>query len=240
MTAAIRAFCVALFLLTFRAGAEAPVNADEVLQRYVDAVGGSEKLKAIRSRTMEARISMGWLSAKLKSRIVYPNRYVEEASIFGQDVESGYDGTTGWTRKGSKLRVVTDKALQRLLRGHSLDWDQQMPQWYPVRRLLPDEQLDGTTLHVVELTADTGEREIWRFDAATGLLRQFVGNKFDEDDPDKPPVPVTTTIDEYREVDGIRLAHKLTSVEGSTKVTMTVESVKHNQPQAPIQFPGKP
>lgn len=237
MTAAIRIFALSILLLALQVHAAAPSTADEVLQRYIAAVGGSERLGSIQSRTMETKMSVGWLSTKVSSRSLYPNHFEQEASFLGKRFGSGYDGTTGWKRDGSKVTEVSGKELKRLLREHSLDWDRQLTQWYPIRNRLPDAQLDGTTLHVVEMMTDTEEREIWRFDAETGLLKQL--ERSVQDDPAKPAVLVVSTVDEYREVDGIRLPFKISGVGDSKTFTMTVESVQHNQPQAPIRAPSK-
>lgn len=219
--------------------AAAPASADEVLKTYVDAIGGSEKLAHIQTRVMEAKISLGWLSLKLKSRLIRPNRFEDEASILGQGGGSGYDGTTGWTRKGSTVTVVQGKELKRMLRGHSLDWDRQFSHWYPTRRLLPDAEIDGVKVHVVEMIADTGDREIWRFDAATGLLKQLEGSKQDEKDKNAAPVKVVSNISDYRRVDGILLAFRITGTEGKKDFSMEVLSVVHNQALDPVKFPAE-
>jgi hypothetical protein len=237
MKALLRACALALLLAAAPAGAAAPANADEVLKRYVDAMGGHEKLARIQSRRMEAKLSMGWISATLKSRIIHPNRFEEEASMLGMGMSSGYDGTTGWTRKGGKATVVQGKELTRMLRGHSLDWYRHFAAWYPTRKLLPDAQVDGVKVHVVEMVSDLGDRQVWRFDAATGLLKQMEATK--QEDPKEPPVQVISTVADYREVDGILLAFKVTGTEGSKKFSLTVQSVQHNGPQEPIRFPAE-
>jgi len=237
MNALLRSCTLALLLLATAAGAAPPANADEVLDRYIEALGGHERLGRIQSRVMESKISLGWLSLGLTSRILHPNRFEEQASILGQGGGSGYDGKTGWTRRGGKITVVQGKELTRMLRGHSLDWYRHFAQWYPTRRLLPDTQVDGVKLHVVEMISDMGDRQVWRFDADTGLLRQMEGSQ--QEDPKKPPVTVISNVGDYREVDGILLAFKVTGTEGSRKFSLTVESVQHNLPQEPIRFPGE-
>lgn len=238
MMKALAWFCGAVLLsgVAQSALAAAPASADEVLKAYVDAVGGSERLAQIRNRAMEAKVSIGWLSLTLKSRLIRPNLYVEEASILGQGGGSGYDGTTGWKRKGGDITVVQGKDLKRLLRGHSLDWDQHLTRWYPTRRLLPDAEVGDRKVRVVEMIADTGDREIWRFDAVTGLLLQLEGSQ--QENPEEPAVTVISNISDYRRIDGILLAFKVSGTQGKKEFSMTLQSVVHNQPVEPVRFPA--
>ncbi len=210
--------------------------ADAVLRTYIEACGGRENLERIQNRVTESKLSMGWISAGVKSTLVRPDRFIDEAKLLGMASGSGYDGTTGWTREGSKLTPVNGAELTRLLRGHSLDWYSQYPNWYPVRRRLPDAMLDGTTVHVVELTAATGEKEIWRFDARTGLLSQIEGFKFEKD---KEPVKIISTLGDYKKVDGVALPHSVEATDGKRTFSAVVESLQHNQSIPEIRFPDK-
>lgn len=232
----LQVLALALLLPLGAAHAANASTADEVLQRHIEALGGHDKLARIQTRVMEAKISVGWFSAKMKSRLIRPNIYEAEATILGQGGGSGYDGTTGWVRKGSKISVAPDKELKRMLRGNSLDWDRKFKQFYPTRRLLPDETVDGKGVKAVELIADNGDREIWRFDTATGLLKQLETTKQDEENPE--PVKIISNVSDYREVGGILVAHKIAGLEGKREFSMELLSVVFNQPVAPIRFPG--
>lgn len=215
--------------------ADVALTADAVLARYIDAVGGSAKMAAVQSRISESTLSMGILSMHLKSVMVRPDRFQDSGSMLGIKAGSGYDGTTGWTSKGSKVEVAQGDDLIRLVRGHSLSPDKMVPVWYPQRRLLPDATVDGTATHVVEMTAVNGDKETWRFDAATGLLLQVENFKFEKG---KEPVKMVTTISDYRTVDGVRLPFKAVGTDGKKTFTMTVDSLVQNQPTDPIKFPG--
>lgn len=212
-----------------------PETADEILQTYVDAAGGSAALGRIQSRQARTTISMGLLKMKVESKLVRPNRFEDQSSFLGFDSSTGYDGRTAWVRKRGKVEIIQGVELARLIRGHSLDWDQQLTRWYPTRRRLPDAEIDGVKLRVVELTAATGETEIWRFDAGTGLLAQIEGFKFDKDEP---PVKVISRFDDYRTVDGVRLPFRMTASDGKRELVIVMTSLAHNQIVEPIRAPA--
>jgi hypothetical protein len=225
----------AALLATAACTAAADAGADAVIAAYVKASGGHDALARIQNRVTESRISMGWLSAHATSRLVRPDRFEDTASMIGLSTGSGYDGAVAWTRNGKKIETATGAELVRALRGHSLDWDRQIPTWYPVRTQLPDAEVAGVKVNVVEMTASTGEKEIWRFDAATGLLKQLEGFKFEKG---KDPVKVVSTIEEYRAVDGVQLPWRITGNDGKHEMTVTVESLVHNTTVAPIVAPA--
>ncbi len=217
-------------------GAGESASADEVLQAYVEASGGNAALGRIQNRTTESKLSMGWLSASVKSTLVQPNLFLDEASMLAVSSSSGYDGRNGWKREGSKIEPLQGTELARMLRGHSLDWHLKLPSWYPIRKRLPDAELGGAAVHVLELTASTGEKEIWRLDAKSGLLRQIEGFAFEKD---KPPVKAITTFSDFRKIDGVVLPHKTTITDGKRTFIATVASLKHNQPVATPRLPAK-
>ncbi|AXQ31308.1 hypothetical protein D0B54_22640 [Solimonas sp. K1W22B-7] len=218
------------------AAAGESASADDILQAHVEASGGSANLARIQNRTTESKLSMGWLSASLKSTLVQPNLFLDEASMLAASSSSGYDGHTGWKRDGSKIEALQGNELARTLRGHSLDWHLKLPSWYPQRKRLPDAELEGTPVHVLELTASTGEKEIWRLDAGSGLLLQVEGFAFEKD---KPPVKAFTTFSDYRKIDGVVLPYKTTISDGKRTFTVVVQSLKHNLAVTPPRLPAK-
>lgn len=211
-----------------------PVTADEILQAYIDAVGGHAALARIQSRRSKTTISSGLLRMKVESTLVRPDRFEDKGSFLGFPTGSGYDGRRGWSSKRGKVETVQGVELARALRGHSLDWDRQLLRWYPARRRLPDAEVGGVKVRVVEMTAATGEKEVWRFDAATGLLKQLEGFQFEKDEP---PKRVVSTFGDYRSVDGIRLPFRMTASDGKREFVMEMTALEHNGTVAPIRAP---
>ena len=210
-------------------------EADALLERYVEAIGGREALLAIRSRSTQMKLSSGLIRLGIISRQIAPDLYEETATMLGLSGGSGYDGSTAWTRKGDDYTVLQGRELQRQVFTHRLDRVTRLAEMYPQRRRLPDAQAGGQTLQRVELTSTLGEVEIWSFDA-TGLLRRV--DTTQDKGEDGGVVAITLTLDDYRAQDGVRLAHRIVAQEGRKKITMQVESVAHNQPMPPIRYPG--
>lgn len=210
-------------------------DADQVFDRYIAAMGGVEHLGQVKTRSYEGKISSGFLSSHYQSRFERPNHFQEEFSFLGMGSTTGYDGSKGWIKKGGDVTVVTGDTLFRAIRGHSLDWYSQYKSWYTTRRLLPDSNISGTPVHVIETVAANGDREVWSFDAKTGLLLQLDGMTHEEG---KPPQPARTTFSDYQSLDGVMLARKISMQAGKKTFSMTIENVKQNMAIDPIRFPA--
>ena len=226
--------CAGLLMVISGLARAEPVTADEVLQAYIDAAGGHAALARIQSRRSRTTISSGLLRMKAESTLVRPNLFEDRGSFLGFPTGSGYDGRRGWSSKRGTVGTVQGVELARALRGHSLDWDRQLRRWYPARRRLPDAAVGGVKVRVVEMAAATGEQEIWRFDAGTGLLHQLEGCQFEKGEP---PKRVVSTFGDYRSVDGIRLPFRMTATDGRREFVMEMTALEHNGAVAPIRAP---
>jgi hypothetical protein len=101
-------------------------------------------------------------------------------------------------------------------------------EFYPIQVLRPDRQVTGRTYHVVELSGPFGAREIWYLDAITGLLVQMDSES--DDDTGSGVHVVTTTFEDYRLVDAVRVPFRITRQDGKRNYSMTVTAIRNNVP----------
>jgi len=72
-------------------------TAEELVQKNIEAKGGMEKIKAIKSIRMTGRLNAGGgFTAALGQENERPNLLRETFSLQGMTAITGYDGTTGW------------------------------------------------------------------------------------------------------------------------------------------------
>lgn len=72
-------------------------TAEEIAQKHIDAIGGSEKWKAVKSIEIKNHMSIGGMEVESKSTIVVGKGLLTEASVMGQKIVTGLDGDQGWT-----------------------------------------------------------------------------------------------------------------------------------------------
>jgi len=83
-------------LLAVLAAPAAAQTVDEVIAKSLEARGGLDKLKAIQSIRMAARISMGPMELPMVIEKKRPGSFRADATVQGTVVVQAYDGATAW------------------------------------------------------------------------------------------------------------------------------------------------
>ena len=82
-------------------------TADELLARYVKAIGGRDKLKTVRSVRMQGTMfATGGFQAKYQLELKRPNSVRTEVTVNGATAIQASDGTKGWMIKPFKPEVL--------------------------------------------------------------------------------------------------------------------------------------
>jgi hypothetical protein len=213
-------------------GAQALDSTTIVLQRYVTASGGSGRVAAIHSRITRDVLSFGRGIGGTRETIQEaPDLVVEHGTAHGwlgwHGVFSrGHDGAIAWSEgpeehyhtldANAALRYVLESRLDRLARLDSL---------YPQRRWVGERTLNGQEVCVVEMESTAGTHETWFLSVETGLLMQTIVS--DEGAKHRTGT-VTTTYDDYRDVDGLRLPFRKVIDDGSSRMTAMTQSITQN------------
>jgi hypothetical protein len=193
----------------------------EILDRYVDAVGGRDAVAAINTRIVRGRIVTDlptWDPPVLEvdTLTVYseaPDRYLAvHRTVEGRTLE-GCDGTTAWKRD-AEGKVLSVDAVRG---GDAWLVDPRFPlrlgEYFPDMAYLGTATLAGRSVHVVEVD-DRHEHRLY-FDAESGLLARLGYN---------------TTIMRYGEVDGVKVPFEVAYSRKGGSSTFALESVAHNVP----------
>jgi hypothetical protein len=71
-------------------------TADELVSKNIQAKGGIEKIKAIKSARMSGKLYVQGITANMGQENMRPNLVRETTSLQGMTAIIAYDGTTGW------------------------------------------------------------------------------------------------------------------------------------------------
>ena len=216
--------CLSLLAIASPAGAE-PVQeselptADELVERYIDAVGGRDAIERLRTRVAELRLvtDLEW------DRHIYE---VDTLSVYGRSsgeylvvtktpdgvIIEGFDGDEDWKIDPDGL-VRSDNP--RVLRDTWMT-DPQFPlklkSMYPTMRSTGIEKWNEDTVYVVDV--GDGESHRLGFDPETGLLIRLGYHIWLQD---------------YREVDGVLMPHRVIHGRKGGSSTFEFGSVAHNE-----------
>lgn len=191
-------------------------SAAEVLDRYIQALGGRTALENVKSR-----VSRGTL---LRMRVVgsgtpkawavnrgqadpleivqqAPDRVTVTLGEPPQQVSQHLDGASG-TMKGPRgERPMTPEEVARLAEQTDLRNPLKLRDLADKMRVLRREPIDGKETVVLRIREDDGTTRTFWFDTATGLLRRRIVNRPTLLGPD----PEQTDFEDYRDVGGAKV-----------------------------------
>lgn len=223
-----------LHLQAQQAAAQLP-TATQVLERYVQALGGREALMKHTVRTMETEMSMPAMgvSMTMKSVSAAPNRLLMTMDIPGVGTTtSGYDGTVAWSNSPMQGPMLLEgPELEKALRDASFHSQLQYDSLYQKVEASEWAEFGGRRCVKLVLTAPSGQQSWECFDAETGLMVAKGGKQ----ESPAGVIEVTALLSDYKAFDGVQMPTKSTVSMMGQEIIATLKSVSH-QPVAPATF----
>ena len=208
-------------------GAALP-TADQILEKYVQTLGGKAALEKITSTASKGTFEIPAFGATGSAEMweKAPNKTALKLDIpgFGLVLE-GFNGTVAWSQDPqSGLREKTGAELA----ATKLDADFYKPlrlkQLYPKIAVKGKEKVGDKDMYVLTATPAEGSPETWYFDVATGLLARM---DLERESP-QGKMAVQVFQEDYKEVDGIKIPHTVRQVTSAFTIIIKLEEVKHN------------
>jgi photosynthetic reaction center cytochrome c subunit len=218
-------------------------SVQQVLGRYVQALGGQAALDAVRSRVVKTvRLdgkdpdSTNELFQKVPGKVLL----VQQSP--GYSLWVGYNGQRAWAQDSDKSYWGLLNTPQRnsIMRDSELYAGSRLKSQYGNVTVAGKEKIRERETYLVVGTSPEGAREKFYFDAQTGLLvRRYI---------DEPTIfgwlPVQADFEDYREVDGVKMPFVVhwDSAGGAwgIKISTKVIEVRENVPIADEKFDSPP
>jgi hypothetical protein len=211
------------------ASTEKPPTADEVLAKYLGAVGGEAALDKLKTRTMKGtflRSDGNSLAYELYQTA--PNKVLAVFTTPQGTIERAFNGTGAWEKGARGVRDLSDDESYYLKRYPDLFKDIKLKEQFTRLNVAGKEKIDGRDVYVLRGTSAGNKRERLYFDVQTGLLvrrvtisRTAIGN-----------IPEQVDFDDYRDVDGMKVPFtiKVFAVDPFFTSTRKLTEVKLNVP----------
>lgn len=222
---------VALALSVSSSPAGDPQTAEELLERYVKAIGGREALLATKTLSATGTLSAPaqGMNGQLSIRAKAPDKTLQILSVQGMgEMRQGYDGKVAWSEDPFLgLRALEGSEHDTFVREAdfyaALNWKKHYPETEFLGRVGEGEE---ATFAVRMVPAD-GYAETRHFDPKSFLLiriEKTVPHAMGE-------VPVVQRLSDYREISGVMIPFRLeTEIGGVTATVAALEELKHNLP----------
>ena len=199
------------------------------MQRYESAVGGREAIERIVSyhgkgtfSTSASRLTgtyevWGKDPDKTLSTITFSSAMV---------LKKGFDGTTRWLQTpAGTFNDESSTEIAEVERDADIYRAGKIKSLYFKMVLQPKARLQGREVYVVEGQPARGPSEKLFFDVKDGLLLRW---DMVRKNPKRGNVFVKVHLEDYREVDGVKVPFKVRFAFESFDVTMKIDELKHN------------
>jgi zinc protease len=196
-------------------------SASQLLQRAIDAKGGLERLRAVRTARADTQTTLvtseGRVQTISSTYIAYPDRFRVEAALPSGRVVQVYAHGDAWVRGPGGLVEASPAERERFRAGAGRDIISLLlraERGEIAARALPDVRDGGRGLNVLELAQGTPDAVTLFLDPGTALV---VKQRYTIDSQGGP-AQAEELFSDYRAVDGIQVAFRAVVQQAGTTV----------------------
>jgi len=217
---------------------------DELIKKSIDAQGGAEKLKAVKSMKVTGKIIQQGIEIPITIQSKRPNMVRVDVTFQGKTQTGAYDGETGWKTNpfqgspdpekvaGDELKELQEQSdmdgplVDYKAKGHTVE-------------LIGKEDLEGTPVYKLKLTLKNGDIRNIFIDAENSLTlkvnlkRKTPGGEMEADQ----------YVSNYKKVNGIMVGFSIeTKIAGQTVAQIVLDKTEMDVPidDSVFKMPVKP
>jgi len=211
-------------------------TADQVLDKYYEALGGAAALDKLQSRVMKGTITslagleLGYELTQSGNDFVLATITTKQAGV----VQRGFDGRVGWEKNAREIRDLGTDEIFYLRRYPDIYRDIKLKGQFTRITFGGKPKIDGRDVYLLRATNSGGKRESLFFDVETGLLVRRITSTV------TPVGTIPEQIDfaDYRPVDGVMMPFtiRVSAIDSNYSVVRKFTEIKLNVPVDPKQF----
>lgn len=238
-------FIASAFIVLASSAASFAQTADEVVAKHIEAMGGAEKWKAIKSLQMNNKFSVQGMDIESKTTIVAGKSLRTDVSVMGQDIITAVDGETGWMQRPAMMggtgepedmpgALIKETLKQTNLGGSLLNYKEKGS----TIELVGKEKLDGADVYHLKMTEKNGEITNLFVSASTYYTLKSAGKR----NVQGQDIDAEVNFSNFKQIDGLTFPFTMEtpSPMGGT-MTIETDSIKLNPTidEAIFKKPGK-
>ena len=188
--------------------AQVDARATDLLQRVVEARGGLEALRKVRTVVADAettfQMERGTLSSTTKTYVVYPDKFRVDAAVNGVETALVFNAGLAWERNPAGIRDAPPPMRDEMaasVRRDTIPILIAASEGKLLVRILPEEGRDGRTFRVLEISGEQVSPVKLYIDPQNLIARQM----FSAPGPDGRPQQAEEAFSDYRPVNGVQV-----------------------------------
>ena len=234
-----RYFLPVVMAVAFFSVAAGAQTVDEIIAKNVQAHGGADKLKSVRSLRTTAKFSQGSFRADLRQENKRADKVREELIIQGLAQVQAYDGKTGWQISPFGGRKDPELLSQDDLKSLVVDADIDGPlvdykEKGHKAELVGHDSMEGTDCFKIKLSMKNGDVRYYYLDADSYLelkleIQTTIRGALQESE---------LYYGDYEQVNGIYYPFAVEQAQkgSSSRAQVTVEKIEQNVPLEDAHF----
>ena len=201
------------------------VTVDQVLNKYIDAVGGKDNLLKINDETLKMTGTMQGMNIVITMSRKAPNKFYQLIDFGVGQQKTVFDGIKGKTSAMGQEQELTGDQLESIKIEAEMRAFLDYAKYGIKTELTGMEKINDKDAYKVTLTMPTGKKSTQYYDVASGLLVRQITTA------DTPQGSFTSTIDmdDYRDVQGVKLPYKLIQSTPMGSIELTTSAVEINK-----------
>ncbi|MFZ0039190.1 MAG: c-type cytochrome [Candidatus Acidiferrales bacterium] len=208
-------------------------KADQLIDKYVAALGGKDAIQKITSRVEKGSLTAGEMKATVDVYAKAPDKRIAIVHMPNGDSSTAFDGHVGWLgTPGRPAREMSAAETDNVRMDAQIFFAVDLRQMFHSFRVIAEDKIGDRNVYVVSAFSEGKPSVKLYFDAQSGLLvrlERFV---------DTPLGSNPTRIDfaDYRDAGGVKAPYRWTIARPSGRFTIQVDEVHQNVPVDDAKF----
>jgi hypothetical protein len=202
-----------------------PPTADQILGKYLDALGGADAVAKITTRTEKGHVLVGTNSTPYDVYMKAPNKRISVSHGQNGDSFTAFDGTAGWMgggRGGPRDMAATDSMSAMV--DAALAFPASLKTVFPQMRAGRPDKIGDKDVYVLTGRGPGAPQTRFYFDEQSGLLVRVIRYN----DVGLGLMPVQVDYSDYRAVDGVKIPFHWTLARPGGRFSIQIDSAQQN------------
>jgi photosynthetic reaction center cytochrome c subunit len=200
--------------------------ADQLLDKYLLAIGGQAALQKVTSRVEKGKIDAGGHQFPIEVDAKAPDKRISTTRMPNGLSITAFDGKQGWLRSAGPPHMMSAAENDAARIDADLYFPAHVKTLYQKFTVVPGEKIDGHDTYLV-IGRNEGQPPLrLYFDEQSGLLLRLV--RYAETALGRMPTQIDYA--DYRDADGVKIPYRWTLARPGNRFTIQIDEVQQNVP----------
>jgi outer membrane lipoprotein-sorting protein len=210
--------------------------ADQLLDKYLSAVGGAAALQKVASRVEKGKIDANGHQLPIEVYAKAPDKRFSAMHLPNGDSITAFDGKQGWLSNAGHPHPMSAAENDAARIDSDFYFPSHVKTLFQKFTVAPGEKIDGHDTYLVVGRNEGQPPMRLYFDQQSGLLVRLV--RYAETALGRMPTQIDYA--DYRDADGVKIPYRWTLARPGNRFTIQIDEVKQNVPVDDAKFTAPP